>query len=110
MATLYDLPIELIIYIEQLCHERDIISILKTCKKFYGYRFLMKYRFQVHYRFISKLPYFNNFTNVIYDEIAVFPANLKSLTFAYGFDQDKGSIPSSVTHLTFGDFFNRDIK
>ena len=110
MATLTDLPIEIIIYIEQLCNERDIVSVLKTCKKFYNYRFLMKYRFQVKYQTINKSPYFNSFTNIVYDKIAIFPVNLRYLTFAREFNQDiKGVVPNSVTHLTFGDYFNQDI-
>ena len=109
MITLLDLPVEIIILIEQ--YANSTIPLLSTCKKLYEHRYLIKFRRMAKINSINKLLYFDNFINVLCHEIQVFPVHLKYLTFGCGFDQDiKGAIPNSVTHLTFGYSFNQDIK
>ena len=99
MITLLDLPVEIIILIEQ--YANSTIPLLSTCKKLYEYRYLIKFRRRVVMNSINKLPYFDNFINVRCDDIQVFPVHLKYLTFGFDFNQDiKGAIPNSVTHLT----------
>ena len=109
MITLLDLPAEIIILIEQ--YVNSTIPFLSTCKKLYEYRYLIKFGRMVVMNSINKLPYFDNFINVLCNDIQAFPVHLKYLTFGAYFNQDiKGAIPNSVTHLTFGFRFNQDIK
>ena len=56
--------------------------------------------------------YYNLLTNISIEQLLdVYPKYLTHLTFGIYFDRDiRGEIPSSITHLTFGRFFNKDIK
>ena len=56
--------------------------------------------------------YYNLLTNIMVGQLLdVYPRYLTHLTFGTYFDHDiKGQIPPSVTHLTFGHCFNKDIK
>ena len=56
--------------------------------------------------------YFHLLTNIIIDYfLEEYPRYLTHLTFGHYFNQNiKDCIPASVTHLTFGDCFNQNIK
>ena len=60
---------------------------------------------------INGLWYYNQFINIITNNIYVFPKFITHLTFGYCFDQNiKDCIPNSVTHLTFGSSFDQNIE
>jgi hypothetical protein len=59
---------------------------------------------------INNIWYFDRFTNIVTDQLSGYPKCITHLTFGIFFDQDiKDCIPISVTHLTFGWNFNQDI-
>ena len=56
---------------------------------------------------ITHLWYLDRFTNIMISILGKYPRCLTHLTFGNCFNKDiKGCIPASVTHLTFGDCFN----
>jgi hypothetical protein len=59
----------------------------------------------------SNINYNNNKIRTNKETISYIPNSVTHLTFGYYFNQNiKGCIPNSVTHLTFGWRFNQDIK
>ena len=56
---------------------------------------------------ITHLWYLDRFTNIMAYKLGKYPRCLTHLTFGDNFNQDiKDCIPASITHLTFGWYFN----
>ena len=65
---------------------------------------------QIQIKKIINIWYFDRFTNIITDQLDVYPKCISHLTFGHRFDKNiNGCIPPSTTHLTFGSWFDHDI-
>src|SRR5205814_1226471 len=75
---------------------------LKKCIRFYE---------RVIFSDVCELDYYDMFVNIFCNDLVKFPLCVTHLTFGNKFNQDiKSAITASVTHLTFGRNFNQDIK
>ena len=91
--------------------DKSKVNFTSVSNSFIPFKNKIFYDDMISYNKIEKLYYFNRFRNVYVETMVKFPKFITNLTFGYFFDQDiKGAIPNSVTHLTFGDCFNQDIK
>ena len=100
--------------IKYICHyasDKDKIQFLSVNQKMHLLKNFVNYWDMIRVEKIQKLWYFDRFINIIVDKTCTFPKNVKCLTFGWYFNQEiKDCIPLSVTHLTFGSNFNQDIK
>ena len=103
--------IDIVVIICGWLSDKDKISYLSIDNTFHMLKHIIHYEDMIIVTKIKKLPYYDQFTNIISDDVITFPKHITHLTFSHNFDQDiKGVIPSSVTHLTFGYSFDQDIK
>jgi len=90
-------------------NNNDKYNLLKACKqmgncKFYFYGL-------VYLQGIIRSSWYDNFINVIVNDLVTLPLHIKDLTFGHFFDKPINDyIPSCVTHLTFGTRFNQPIN
>jgi len=87
-------------------NDHEKISLTGTCTIMNKLKYKLIYCSEVNVRKISKLPYFDNFENIIMSLDCKIPKKAKYVHHtAYA-----RSIPTGVTHLTFSDNFDRSIK
>ena len=102
-----------ILYIIELLDDYSKNKFIQTNHQFNNYRKSIIYNNKYEYNeIIDKINegyIFKKICYIAYDKNI--PSSVTHLTFGYFFNQDiKGCIPSSVTHLTFGWKINQDIK
>src|SRR5688500_8667884 len=101
MLTLH---IDLILLISRYISDREKIYWSMSCKKMDSVKYKMIYREKINVERIIQLTYFDNFENVeAIGSINNRPKHAKYVHLCiHGTD-----IPSFVTHLTFGHYFNK---
>ena len=98
-------------YICSFSRNRDKLNFLSVSSVLHTLKFEVYFNDCVHINKIISVQYFDRFTNIITDQLSIYPKCILHLTFGQIFNQDiKGCIPPSVTHLIFGEKFNYDIK
>ncbi|AUV58575.1 F-box and FNIP repeat-containing protein [Bandra megavirus] len=81
----------------------DKMNFMMTCKEYYNLRSYVNYTNLYEYDMIKKLPIVNRFKRLIYR--GKIPNKKKYLV-----ENLNKPIPKNITHLIFGDIFNRNIK
>ena len=105
------LPNEIIMEIIEKCELKDKISLIKTCKHLYKFKFMIKYDFSINYSKVNNLVQKNKIKHkqikkLLFDvkkikqnKLIKFK-NLNNLTFGGDFNQPINKcIPYSVTHF-----------
>src|SRR5258706_10414161 len=88
-------------------NDNDKINFLSTQKDFDKLKNSIYYENIINYDKIKKLHYMQQFTNLIVNNLILIPRSVTHLTFGKYFNQDiKNCIPQSMTHLTFRNNFN----
>ena len=79
MLLIY-LPLEILINITEFLFTKDILNLAICSKHFHYIPSFVKFNEKIKFKNISKLPYFDSFTNVIFDESGKpFPKSLRIL-------------------------------
>src|SRR5688572_4841545 len=104
MESLID---DVFIKIGEYVSDKEKITLTMVSRKMNRLNMVFTYHEKIDTNRISKLPYFNNFECVkINDKTAYFPAKAKYVYLT----TERSNVPDFVTHLTFGDKFNKSIK
>ena len=114
IKTMEKLPTEIMAMILDLLDYKSQIRLIFASKT---NKYLIKYwtiteRTDVN-KNILKWPYYDNLINIyVYELLKVYPKRLRYLTFSRYFNEpiNKDSIPTTVTHIKFGDFFNQSVN
>jgi hypothetical protein len=103
---------DIILFICRFLYDKDKLNFLSSSNKTNMLKNKIIFYRLVHINKIKHLQYFDQFVNIISDDICIFPKNIKQLTFGNTFNKKikNDTIPSSVTHLTFGDKFDQKVK
>ena len=113
MVSIFDkLNYDIILYIIEFLDDRDKIIFTSIEKEMNLLKYHIKFHNKYEYDKIKHLSFIKNFKEIHYlsDNINI-PNYITHLTFGYYFNQEiKDSIPNSITHLIFGDYFNQEIK
>ena len=98
-------------YICSFLRDLDKLNFLSVSSDMHILKSKIFFNDYVHINNIFDIWYFDRFTHIITDRLVKYPKCLTHLTFGDDFNQDiKDCIPISVTHLTFGYYFNQNIK
>ncbi|AZL89944.1 F-box and FNIP repeat-containing protein [Megavirus baoshan] len=103
---------DVIIYILEYLNDMDKISFLSVNSRLYSLINNVWFNGIYNYRLIKGLPYINRFKYIKYKTVSInIPDSVTHLTFGNNFNQDvKDCIPVSVTHLKFGHNFDQNVK
>ena len=103
---------DIIVHISSFLSDNEKLKFTSTNKYMNCYKFIIKYDQKHDYEKIKSLSFYKNFNKVKY--IArdnKIPSSVTHLTFRDCFNQEiKDCIPTSVINLTFGFHFNQNIK
>ncbi len=105
------LPYEIISYICDFINDSEKIILLSLNKELNNCKNLTFYRNAVNYETIANLWYFDNFINVIINNLTILPKFITHLTFGREFNQSiQNAIPASVTHLEIPIRYNSQLQ
>lgn len=86
----------------------DKYNFIMTNKNHYKFENKIQISNKIKRYIIKNSKFYNQFTNIITDEIITFPKSIKELIFMDNFNYSiENCISYSVTHLTFRDHFNQ---
>ena len=100
--SINDIPQEILLLIMDHLTDREKLNLIECSK----YANTLKNKFSLneqHYycTMIGKLSYYNRFTNLMLSQLITLPIGITHLIFGNNFNKAiKGAIPNSVTHLT----------
>ncbi|AEQ33042.1 FNIP repeat protein [Megavirus chiliensis] len=100
---------DVIMYILEYLNDMDKIRFLSVDSKLHGFINNTWFNEIYDYKLIIKLSYLDRFKYIKFETNSTnIPKRITHLTFKDNFNQDiKNCIPVSVTHLTFGMYFNQ---
>jgi hypothetical protein len=106
---------DVILLILEYSESKDKLNFISTCQYFNTFKFKVQFNDPITNSNIKDLLYYDRFTNIILDCFKKLPASITHLTFEDNFNQEiKDYILQSdlhnLTHLTFGHHFNKEIK
>src|SRR5579872_2042337 len=109
---------DVIKYITRFLNNSEKIQFLSSSKSFHQLKIKVYYDDYTCLHKIYDLPYYNMFTHVIFNKLGCdLSKSITHLFFEYKISSEKNiiikdcmSIPIGVTHLTFSNVFNQDIK
>jgi len=106
------LPDEIFLTISREMNDSSKIRLSMACRRLNKMKYEMVYSRMMKIKKTSRLSYFDNFSNIIIvDRITMLPKHITHLTFGDKFNRSiKGCIPETVTHLRFGWHFDQPIK
>ena len=113
MISIFDkLNEDVILYILEFLNDYDKIRFTSIETQMNSLKYHIKFYNEYEYNKIKHLSFIKNFKQITYlSHDTNIPNNVTHLTFGDRFNQEiKDVIPNSVTHLTFGWKFNREIK
>ena len=106
---LIHLPLEILINITEFLSTKDILSLSICSKHFHNILSVVKFNENVKFKDISKLPYFDSFTNVEYYKSGkLFPRSLRIL-FWWNNDHLPSQLPDSLKSLYLGNDYNQPL-
>src|SRR5579872_34667 len=103
---------DMIVTIATFLNNMNKIRFLSISKRLHPLKIKVYYHDEEYIDHIYKLPYYDMFTNVIFDDVhKKLPKSVTHLTSTKNFDKCiKGYIPNTVTHVCFESGFNQDIN
>ncbi|AGD92011.1 putative F-box and FNIP repeat-containing protein [Megavirus lba] len=112
MASFDILNDDVIMCILEYLNDFDKMNFLSINIKLYNFINNIWFYGVYDYKLIKELPYLERFKYVEYESNSkIIPNYVTHLTFGYYFNKNiKDCIPNSVTHLTFGKNFNKNIR
>ncbi|AUV58578.1 F-box and FNIP repeat-containing protein, partial [Bandra megavirus] len=119
---------DVILCILEYLKDDEKMNFMMTCREYYQLKNYINYTSLYEYNNVKNLPMNNRFKRLIYrgqisnknediieyiveDLDEIIPTSVTHLTFGDDFNQDiTDCIPDNITHLTFGYNFNKNIK
>ncbi|AUV58181.1 F-box and FNIP repeat-containing protein, partial [Bandra megavirus] len=103
---------DVIMCILEYLNDVNKIRFLSVNTRLHGFINYIRFNGIYNYKLIKGLPYLDKFRHIKYETSSInIPKCITHLTFKDNFNQNiKDCIPNSITHLTFGDEFDQDIK